>query len=117
MTLAGIEFHAHGGVTQAEKEIGHHFRARVDLHLDLGKAASSDALEDTIDYAEVYETVIETARERSFNLVEALAGRIIERLLNRFDVDQVTLELQKVLPPIDGVVAYEAVEMSRSRQA
>lgn len=114
MTLGGIEFHARGGVSQAEKEIAHRYRARVDLYLDLGKAGSSDALEDTIDYADVYRLVVDTARERPFNLVEALAARILERILQRFTVDRVTLEIQKLHPPIDGVVAYEAVEMTRS---
>jgi len=116
ITLAGIEFHAYGGVPRAEKEIGHRYRARVDLYLDLSAAARTDSIEDTIDYARIFEVVVGTARERPFNLVEALAGRIVDRLLDRFAVDRVTLELQKVNPPIDGVVAYEAVELTRSRR-
>jgi dihydroneopterin aldolase len=113
--LTGIEFYAHGGVTEAEKEIGQRYRASVELHVDLRRAARSDQVEDTIHYGEVAECVVTAARERPFNLLETAADRIVNRLLGSFPVDGVVLRLEKLLPPIDGVVASAAVEIERGR--
>lgn len=113
--LTGIEFYAYGGVTPAEKEIGQRYRANVELRLDLSAAARSDDIDDAVSYAEVFSLVVETARERPFNLLESLAGRIVDRLMAHFPAQGVTVQLQKLLPPIDGVIGYAAVELTRER--
>lgn len=113
--LTGIEFFAYGGVTEAERAIGQHYRVSVELRVDLRRAAQSDRVEDTIHYGEVAELIVATARERPFNLIETVADRIIVRLLDVFPVDEATLRLEKLLPPIDGVVASAAVEIRRGR--
>lgn len=114
--LSGIEFYAYGGVSAAEHAIGQRYRVNVELQADLSVAARTDSLADTISYAEVCSLVVETARERPFNLLEAVAGRIASRLLERFPIEHVSVQFQKLLPPIDGVVAYAAVELTRSRE-
>lgn len=113
--LTGIEFYAYGGVTDAEKAIGQRYRADVELHLDLRRPGRSDRVEDTVHYGEVTACVIAAARERPFNLIETAADRIVNRLLEMFPMDEVTLRLEKLLPPIDGVVASAAVEIRRGR--
>jgi dihydroneopterin aldolase len=113
--LSGIEFYAYGGVTAAEKEIGQRYRASIELQLGLGAAGASDALEDTVSYADAYSVVVGTARERPFNLLESVAERIARRLLASFPVQGVTVRLEKLLPPIDGVVTSAAVEITRMR--
>jgi dihydroneopterin aldolase len=114
--LEGIEFYAYGGVSEAERTIGQRYRARVQLWTDLSTAARTDSLADTVNYARVYETVVQTARERRFNLIESVAARAAARLLESFPVEQVTVRLQKLAPPIDGVVEYAAVEITRRRE-
>jgi dihydroneopterin aldolase len=113
--LSGIEFYAYGGVTAAEKEIGQRYRASVELQLDLRTPGASDSLDDTVSYADAYTVVVETARERPFNLLESVAERIARGLLNSFPVHGVTVRLEKLLPPIDGVVASAAVQITRVR--
>jgi dihydroneopterin aldolase len=113
--LSGIEFYAYGGVSGAEKTVGQRYRANVELHADLSVAARTDSLADTINYAQVCTLVVETARERPFNLLESLAGRITARLLERFPIESATVQIQKLLPPVDAMVAYSAVEITRRR--
>lgn len=113
--VRGIEFYAYGGVTEAEKAIGQRYRADVDLQLDLRPAGRSDRVEDTIHYGEVAACVIAAARERPFNLIETAVDRIVSRLFDTFPVDEVTLRLDKLLPPIDASVASAGVEIHRSR--
>jgi dihydroneopterin aldolase len=115
--LAGIEIFAHGGVSPEEKDVGQRYRAVVELELDLGVAAVSDSLADTVNYSRVHALVVQTVRERNFNLLESVTGRIADRILEAFPVERVTVQLQKLLPPIDGIVAYTAVEVSRERRA
>jgi dihydroneopterin aldolase len=113
--LSGIEFYAYGGVTTAEKEIGQRYRASIELELDLRAAGASDAIEDTVSYADVYAVAVNAAREVSFNLIESVAERVARRLLDSFPVQAVTLRVEKLLPPIDGVVASAGVEITRTR--
>lgn len=114
--LSGIELYAYGGVTNEEKTIGQRYRVDVTLELDLSDASRTDEIERTVHYGHVYGVVVETARSRRFNLVESLAGRIADRLLQRFpETERVTVRVAKLLPPIDGIVASAAVELARER--
>jgi dihydroneopterin aldolase len=114
--LSGIEVYAFGGVTDAEKETGQRYRVDVELEVDLSLPAQSDDLAHTVHYGEVYSLVVEVLREKRFNLIEHAAARVADRLLRAFPVERVTVRLAKLLPPIDGVVASAAVEVSRTRE-
>jgi len=58
---------------------------------------------------------VETIRARRYNLIEAMAESIAERLLAGAEVAWVIVEVRKLLPPIDGVVDYAAVRITRER--
>lgn len=113
--LRGIEFFAWGGVTDAERSIGQRYRADVEVFFDLSAVARSDALEDTVDLAALYTLVVRTARERPFKLLESVTVRIANRLLAQLPIDRARVRLEKLLPPIEGVVAAEGVEVTRTR--
>lgn len=114
--LSGIELYAFGGVSEAERQIGQRYQVDVELHLDLAKPGRTDALADTVNYAEVHASTVRALRERPFNLIEHGAARMVESLLQRFPVDAVTVRLRKLQPPIDGVVASAGVEITRTRK-
>jgi dihydroneopterin aldolase len=113
--LDGIEVYAYGGVTESERRIGQRYRVHISMQTDISAAAQSDALADTIHYGEVHAAVVRALRERPFNLIEAAADRIARAVLQAFPVESVTVRLEKLLPPIDGIVATAAVELTRSR--
>lgn len=115
IVLSGIEIYAHGGVTEAERGIGQRYRVDLELHLDLAQPGHSDALGDTISYADVHDVAVRVIRDRPFNLIEAAAQRVATAVLDGFPVRTVTVRLAKLLPPIDGVVASAAVEITRRR--
>jgi 7,8-dihydroneopterin aldolase/epimerase/oxygenase len=115
--LAGIECYAHGGVSAAEKEVGQRYRVDLELGVDTRPAASSDAIEDAVHYGHVHDAVVASLRSRPFSLLESAADRIATVVLERFPVERVTVRLAKLLPPIDGVVASAAVEITRERIA
>jgi dihydroneopterin aldolase len=113
--LSGIECYAYGGVSDAEKEIGQRYRIDLELSVDTRRAGSSDSIEDAVHYGLVHDAVVASLRSRSFNLLESAADRIARNVLERFAVDCVMVRLSKLLPPIDGMVASAAVEITRER--
>lgn len=114
--LAGIEVYAFGGVSEAERSIGQRYRIDLEVDLDLSLPARTDRVQDTVSYADMHAVVVEVMRERPFHLIESAAGRIAERILEHFSADTVQVRLAKLHPPIDGVVASAAVEITRRRE-
>jgi dihydroneopterin aldolase len=84
------------------------------MELDLSRPAASDELADTVDYAAAYEIVRGIVEERSFRLIEALAGVIADAVLDRFTVDHVEVAVRKPKAPLPG--AFETVEAKLRRQ-
>ncbi len=116
--VGGIKFHAYHGLTRLEREVGVRCSIDVEMKLDLSRAIARDRLADTIDYREVHRVVLEIGQERnSFHLIESLAGRIAEAILDRFPVGEVTVRVRKETPIIDGIVDYIGVQVTRPRPA
>lgn len=88
-------------------------RLLVDLTLstDLSVAAKSDLVLDTIDYAEVAQSLVDLADNSEFELLEALADAMIQGLFKRFPVSAITLKLSK--PDILANAQNVAIELSR----
>lgn len=117
VVLSGIECFAYGGVSSAEREIGQRYRIDITLAVDTQPAAASDAIEDAVHYGQVHDAAVASLRARPFNLLESAADRIARSILSQFPVQQVTVRLSKLLPPIDGVVASAAVQITRERSS
>lgn len=114
--LTGIEVYAWGGVSDAEREVGQRYRISVEIEHDLRAAAERDDIEATVHYGHVANTVRESLRSRPFRLLESAAERVANDILHGFPGEAVTVRLEKLLPPIDGVVASAAVQIRRERQ-
>jgi len=113
--LGGIEFYGHTGLSAAEREVGQRFVVDVEA-VDLKRAAGTDSVSDTVNYAEVYETVVSVGGDRSYRLFERLAEEIAQALLERFPASAVVVRLKKRPPPINGIIDYAGVEIRRARE-
>lgn len=113
--LLGIQFRGHHGDSEAERELGGRFEVDIVMTRDLRAAAASDALKDTVDYYAVHQRVLEIGEGERHQLLERLAGRIAEDILQSFDVVEVTVAVRKLLPPLEGIVASSGVEITRNR--
>jgi dihydroneopterin aldolase len=49
------------------------------------------------------------------NLIERLAGLIVEALLREFPAREIRVRVRKLTPPLEGLVGTPAVELTRSR--
>lgn len=102
--LEALRFFANHGVYEEEREKGNHFT--VDLRLTLtdgSQAIAHDQLSGTVNYAEVYDVVKEEMEQPS-NLIEHVAGRILQHIFRRFPlVETATIKIRKDNPPMDAV--------------
>ena len=71
--LRGLQFFAYHGVMDEEKTLGQRFFVDVDLMRDLSLAGQSDQVQDTINYAEVYQVIKLIVTEERYHLIERLA--------------------------------------------
>jgi dihydroneopterin aldolase len=102
--LHGLELHGYHGVLPEEREQGQSFW--YDVELEVGEWGASDRLEDTVDYRQVAATVREVNEQR-FDLLEALAATVAERLHERFPIARARVRVRK--SPADLAVEYSAV--------
>lgn len=112
--LEGIMVPAALGVTEAEREMRRPVRIDLEVERRLGAAGESDALEDTVDYGEIYLVVESIAGGRDHHLCESLAEEITAALIDRFAADRVTVTIRKSRP-IAGVLDYAGVRITRRR--
>ena len=68
------------GANPGEREREQRFVLDVRLELDLGPAQRSDDLEQTVNYDALRQSIVAIVRERSYVLMEALAGAIIDEI-------------------------------------
>ncbi len=83
------------GVYDWERQTKQTIILDIQMGTDISKAARSDAIEDTINYKAVAKRLFEFVGESKFELVETLAERITEILLNEFNIPWVRLQLNK----------------------
>lgn len=113
--LRGLEFYAYHGAMPEEQVLGQKFLIDIDLYCDLSKAGSSDCVEDTIHYGEVYQVVRACVTEEKFLLIERLAEEIAQRVLEQFACKTIRVEVHKPQAPVPGIFRDISIEIWRGR--
>ena len=115
--MKGLIFHGYHGVLEEEKKLGQRFLVDAILYIDLKKAGKTDDLNYTVNYEEVYNMMEKVVRYEQYNLLEALAEKICEDILNSFDIVQkVDVKIKKPEAPVAGIFDYFAVQIERGRK-
>ena len=83
------------GIYEWERRIRQTVSLDLEVAADMRKAAASDAIEDTLNYKAVAKRVISFVEESQFQLVETLAERVAQLVLNEFQVPWLRLRLNK----------------------
>ena len=113
--VCDINVHANHGCMEEEAKIGSDYIINAEVKTNLDKSAKTDNLNDTVDYVAIYTIVFEEMKIRS-KLLETVVQRIIDRVFEEHKtVEKVTIEVQKLNPPIGGNVAYVSVERKGKR--
>jgi len=101
-------------VGPAEREQAQEFKIDLDIEADLGPAAESDNLADTVDYTKARAAAREVIEGASMNLPEGLAAAIAERVLNLPRVEAVSVRVAKRPAGMQPIEAA-AVRIRRTR--
>ena len=103
------------GALPHEREIAQPLRIDLSIGLDLRNAGRSDELNDTVHYGLVCERVAEMCRDSKDILLERLAAKIADVVLEFDLVEVVDVTLTKLRPPIAEEVQSTSVVITRSR--
>ena len=93
--IRGLQCRCRVGVWDWEKKVDQTLVLDIDCATDIDKAASSDKLQDTLDYKKISDRVIEYAQDNTYDLIETLIERLAEVILGEFDVPWVRIKLDK----------------------
>jgi len=114
--IKGLKIFAYHGVNAEEKRDGQIFVVDAALHADLTKPCASDCIQDTVNYAEVAETIRKTVITGKDNLIERVAQRIADTLLEKYPlISRVDISLKKPDAPMLVELEYAGVEISRRK--
>jgi dihydroneopterin aldolase len=99
IVIEGISVKGLHGVLQIEKEKKQKFLVDVELNLNLENL--QDNLKNTVDYAEVSKIVEKHITGESVSLIETLAEKIAQNIMNEFNqVNSVLVRIHKPKAPI-----------------
>ncbi len=83
IAIEGIDIYAYHGVYARERDEGNHFVVDVYLQAPVLNAAASDQLDQTVDYQQVYQLVLDRMTQPS-HLLETLVYDIGSQVLTQF---------------------------------
>jgi len=118
IVMRNMSFYGYHGVMPEEKVLGQKFFIDVVLELDLKPAGTTDHVDDTVSYAEVFEVVKKHAAVERYHLLEALAENMASDILAGFEkLSAVNIEIRKPEAPVNGVFDHFGVQIRRERHA
>ncbi len=113
--LLGIRVFAYHGLLADEQASGQEFVIDVVVHASLSDAAASDDIADTIDYGSLAAAIHARATKERWNLIERVAGRIADLVMEDRRATGVEVRVHKPAAPIQVPFEDVVVEVRRSR--
>ncbi len=114
--LKEIRCYAYHALPPQEPLIGNEYIIDLKLKVDINKAAQTDEVADTVNYAEVHQVIMAEMAVPS-KLLEHVGGRIIEKLFQQFPaLEEIELHLSKRNPPMGADVESAGIELHCSRK-
>jgi len=109
-----IVCYGYHGVLLEEQNLGQEFQVSLELGVELSNH-SEDRIEAVVDYRSAVSITEEIMYGPPCKLLETLASRIADKLLDIEGILEVTVEVRKPNPPIPGVQGGIGVIVSRGK--
>ena len=111
--IEDLKIFAKHGILQEENVVGTYYLVNLEIEANIWKASQTDALEDTINYAEINEIIHQEMAIPS-KLLEHVIGRIFSKLEQNFpQITAMKIKLTKVNPPMKGEMKGVSIEMEK----
>lgn len=115
ITIKNLEVFAHHGVLKEENVLGQKFLITVVIETDIRNAGRHDALEQTMDYAQVCHRITQCVTSKTYKLIEAVAEQVAQMILTSYEqAGTVTVEVAKPWAPIMLPLESVSVTVQRS---
>jgi dihydroneopterin aldolase len=95
IALRGIRAYGKHGANPGERDYVQPFDLEIELDVDLSAARASDALADTIDYADLHARILRSVRTRSYALLERLGATILDDVMADVRIAAARLSIAK----------------------
>lgn len=115
VAVHGIRARGFHGVLPDERRDGQDFVADVVMTIDTRPAAASDDLNLTVDYAGVAADVVGVLSGEPVDLIETVAARIADAVLQRERVQAVEVTVHKPQAPVGVPFSDVSVSIQRTR--
>jgi dihydroneopterin aldolase len=117
IVIEEMEFYAFHGHYREEQIVGNRFLVDLELDIDLSIPSRSDKLEDAVNYQQAYQIIKKEMRRKKSNLLENIGKRILDALYDQMTgIENATLRIRKMHPPMGGPVRSVGITMSRSKE-
>ena len=83
------------GIFDWERKVKQEVSIDLEFPFDCKKAATTDSIEDTVDYKSIAKGVIKFVEESSFQLQETLAEGIASLVKDEYGVESIKLRVSK----------------------
>jgi len=93
--LKDLEIETIIGIFDWERRVKQKIRLDLEMAADIRRAAATDNIEDTLNYKSVAKRLIQFVEGSEFQLVETLAEKIADILINEFGIPWVRVKLNK----------------------
>jgi dihydroneopterin aldolase len=115
ISLSGLSATGYHGVFDSERRDGQVFVADVVIEVDTRPAATSDSVDDTVDYSKIATRVVAHLGGPPVNLIETLAENIASDILGTYLVSAVEVTIHKPQAPLETVFTDVSVSIRRER--
>jgi dihydroneopterin aldolase len=115
IVLQGMRFEGRHGVSDDERAYPQEIEVDLEVEADLTAAGQTDDLADTINYSPLVQVCRRVVEERSFKLLEAIAGAIATEVLAATPATAVVVRVRKLAVPIDADLDFAGVQIRRER--
>ena len=113
--VENLKIYAFHGCMEEEKVIGSDYVVDICAVCSVGKKAFGDEIKGTVDYVDLARIAKREMSIRS-KLLEAVVNRIISSCFNEISVlEQISVTVSKINPPINADVASVSVSMEKKR--
>lgn len=113
--IKNLEVFGKHGVFKEENKLGQKFTVSAQLYLDTREAGMEDDLLQSVHYGQVCHFINDFMRERTYQLIEAVAEHLAQELLLNFKhIKKLDLEIKKPWAPIGLPLEEVSVQITRS---
>ena len=102
------------GVSDSERQQPQRLLLTLELEHDFRAAMESDDLQDTIDYGNLCERLLNFGEDRAWKLIEKLASDIADFILNEYGAQAVSVEVKKM---VITAADYVSVRLRKTKEA